>query len=443
MKLSYTLLAAAAVMLSVSAAAQTKVTDRPSFKELPTVQKASPKSFDLPSYKSTTRSVDNPELTLQATKGVSYDYHDLQAGNNAYQLILTNCTMDGKTPTSSGQLLNVVLFGPDGDDKLPPAGTYTFNDEYDYPGHLCFGSNIAEYMDVFPHPEDPEAGMVAYVYNLDGGTIEIAENNGVYTITAHLNGYTDNSEDEENPIRGEITASYTGKLEYVDGDPYVPYVPLNGDVELKNLNVSGRYTDGDYNIAFYNVPLDEDGFIIGPGDLMATEIFVPAKTSMNLNDLCGTFTPVDALTEGIVPGHFMQGIWFEYWGNWLSMGTNLTVYQEDMPQLTGLATGGTIDISRDGDTFTVVFDLTTPEENHITGTWIGPIAEFITDMGSEASVGELPDGQQSIRGGRGCVYAPENARVYNIAGIETGRSNLAPGLYMVVSGGNAKKVVVK
>lgn len=64
-------------------------------------------------------------------------------------------------------------------------------------------------------------------------------------------------------------------------------------------------------------------------------------------------------------------------------------------------------------------------------------------MGSEASVGEIPDGQQSIRGGRGCVYAPENARVYNIAGIETGRSNLAPGLYMVVSGGNAKKVVVK
>ena len=61
-------------------------------------------------------------------------------------------------------------------------------------------------------------------------------------------------------------------------------------------------------------------------------------------------------------------------------------------------------------------------------------------MGSEASVGELTDGQQSIRG---CVYAPENARVYNIAGIETDRSNLAPGLYMVVSGGNAKKVVVK
>ena len=60
-----------------------------------------------------------------------------------------------------------------------------------------------------------------------------------------------------------------------------------------------------------------------------------------------------------------------------------------------------------------------------------------------ATAQSVIDASQSIRGGRGCVYAPENARVYNIAGIETGRSNLAPGLYMVVSGGNAKKVVVK
>lgn len=435
---------AATGMFSVSAAAQPKVTDRPIFKELSQAKSVVTKAHDVPAYSSsTTRSAENPELNLQATKAVSYDYHNLQAGNNSYQLILANCELDGKTPASAGQYVDVVLFGPDGDDKLPPVGIYTYHDEYEYPGGLVFGSNFAEYMDVFPHPEDPSAGLVAYQYQFNGGTIEVSENDGVYTIVGNVTGYQVIEDSTEEPETVNITFSYTGKLEYVDGDPYVPYVPLNGDVELKNLNVSGRYTDGDYNIAFYNVPLDEEGFIIGPGDLMATEIFVPDKTSMDLNDLCGTFTPVDALTEGIVPGHFMQGIWFEYWGNWLSMGTNLTVYQEDMPQLTGLATGGTIDISRDGDTFTVVFNLTTPEENHITGTWTGPIAEFITDMGSEASVGELTDGQQSIRGGRGCVYAPENARVYNITGIETGRSNLAPGLYVVVSDGNAKKVVVK
>lgn len=48
-----------------------------------------------------------------------------------------------------------------------------------------------------------------------------------------------------------------------------------------------------------------------------------------------------------------------------------------------------------------------------------------------------------IKGGVGCVTAPENAKVYNFAGMQVGKENLAKGIYIVRYAGKAVKVVVR
>lgn len=48
-----------------------------------------------------------------------------------------------------------------------------------------------------------------------------------------------------------------------------------------------------------------------------------------------------------------------------------------------------------------------------------------------------------ISGGHGCVIAPEEAEVYNLAGIRTGHDNLPAGVYVVRYGTRVRKVVVK
>lgn len=48
-----------------------------------------------------------------------------------------------------------------------------------------------------------------------------------------------------------------------------------------------------------------------------------------------------------------------------------------------------------------------------------------------------------ICGGRGEIIAPEDARVFDLSGMETGKQNLAPGVYIVVLPGVTSKVVVR
>ncbi len=53
------------------------------------------------------------------------------------------------------------------------------------------------------------------------------------------------------------------------------------------------------------------------------------------------------------------------------------------------------------------------------------------------------DASVFISGGNGCVYAPAEAEVYNLAGIRTGHDNLPAGVYVVRYGSKICKVVVK
>ena len=148
--------------------------------------------------------------------------------------------------------------------------------------------------------------------------------------------------------------------------------------------------------------------------------------------------------SGATPGTFMQGVWYDIFGGYYAaIGTALTIYDDDLNEANvGLAADGTVKVSRDGDIFTFDFDLVTPENDRMTGRWTGPIADYIEDFSPEG-VASPAIGSGAIRGGKGCITAPAGARAYNLSGAMTGLSNLPAGIYIVRSGNETAKVVVR
>lgn len=56
---------------------------------------------------------------------------------------------------------------------------------------------------------------------------------------------------------------------------------------------------------------------------------------------------------------------------------------------------------------------------------------------------DVQNNSEGIRVVDGAIIAPEGSVVFNIHGLRVGGENLAPGIYIVVNGNNACKVLVK
>lgn len=398
-----------------------------------------------------TRSAENPETNCVATEANFYYDGEFMSGAGGYWLMLSSAGLDKSNPTHTGQLARLyILSEPDADPKHPhlPTGTFTAmpGDEFEA-GY--FAPDGTDFLDVFPNPDDPEAGLVCYSWNAKSGTITITEGeNGVYTITADLDCISTADAEAENPDPEIVkcTASYTGEVPYVD---YYAYIPITTDREVEITGVSGRYMEeegiGIYSIAFYNVPLDDDGFIIGSGDLLNMECYVEATSKMELDKLCGTYTPVDALADGMIKGRFMEGVWYNIFGSvWGAFGTSLTEYLDDGSMLTGLCTDGTITVSKgeNAEEYSVVFDLVTPENKTVKAKWSGRLGDYVADYAYDSIKGVADDGF-SVTARGGSIEAPEGAEVFTISGMRVGRDNLPAGVYVVRHGGKSQKVIMK
>ena len=211
----------------------------------------------------------------------------------------------------------------------------------------------SDFLDAFPDPDDPESGLVAYIWKINAGSVSITINNDIYENQGTADYYVIKSDGLHGDIissqTGEVlesrdlSATYLGNLYFNDPNAYTP---LGGDVVLDIPNLSGRYMDGGgWTLTFYGVELDPDGFIIGPGDLFNVELITDDPGHMDPELLQGTFTPCDLLVEQ-VPGCFGQGVWMEFWGMWMSLGTSLNVYNENLEvERVGLAVEGEIVIT--------------------------------------------------------------------------------------------------
>lgn len=90
-------------------------------------------------------------------------------------------------------------------------------------------------------------------------------------------------------------------------------------------------------------------------------------------------------------------------------------------------------------------DKSTPVAQPVTNIRQDESGKILFDFGeSDSGVdGVVADESVPIQGGKGCVHAPDGSRVFNIYGVETGRDNLSPGIYIVTAGGKSLKVSVK
>lgn len=387
------------------------------------------------------RSVDEPQTVFTATEASFYDFGDaLENGTNAYYLFLSTAEMRQGNPTQTCQMARIFFLTEPTDgssDPVLPIGTFPYAETAEA-GTLV--PEMTEILDVFPNPDDPSLGLVAYSFVPADGTLTIEKDDeGVYTISLQCEGVLLDQETGDEIMRQPCEVTYTGAVPYED---IYAYIPLEGDYELNIPNLSGRYSDGDYTLTFYSVALDEDGFIIGGGDLLNAEIFVDNVSPMNPDDLVGTYSPVDVFTEGPVPGKYMQGVWYDVFGGYYAaIGTSLTVYDENVEVTNvGLATEGSITVTKEGNEHKFVFDLVTPEGHKMTGSWQGVVADYVSDYTSGV---ETIGNDVVIAGGKGRVIAPAGAEVYTLSGVRTGSESLAAGCYIVRNNGTVKKVMVK
>ena len=445
---TFVALSAAAAPLAPKTPAEI-LRDIDSYEPLSRIRLASP-PMALP-----TRSLDDPQADLDATYAEYCNYGDLLGnGTNIYMLYLTNTEISKGIPVAEGQMcrLEIIAEAAENPSDPMPQGTYTCIDlDKDAPVAGTFVAIDSDFLDAFPDPDDPESGLVAYIWKINAGSVSITINNDIYENQGTADYYVIKSDGLHGDIissqTGEVlesrdlSATYLGNLYFNDPNAYTP---LGGDVVLDIPNLSGRYMDGGgWTLTFYGVELDEDGFIIGPGDLFNVELITDDPGFMDPELLQGTFTPCDLLVEQ-VPGCFGQGVWMEFWGMWMSLGTSLNVYNENLEvERVGLAVEGEIVITKVSDGIHHFdFDVTTPEGDRMTGSWEGSISDNVADFSS--GVDETGLGSNgAVKGCHGYIEAPEGARVFNAAGIETGLTDLAPGIYIVRLADRAVKVVVK
>lgn len=382
-----------------------------------------------------TRSVDEPETEFVASNACYYVYED-----GLWYIFLSNTGLDKGNPTTEGQYMRILLQTDPVEDPSAatlPIGVFEGSDEFET-DHFIYGYSLC--MDIFENPDAPGSGeLVAYQYAATDGVLEISYSDGEYHIMASFLGLNDYGEGVDERV---CKAEYAGEVPYVDINAYTP---LAGDVEFNPAGASGRYTEGNYSIAFYSDGmLDEEGWIVDAGQLLNMDLFVPNEAPMNPEAIVGTYTPVDVMNEGEVPGCFVQGIWYEMFGMYVPMGTRLAIYDKygDMTNV-GLAAEGSITVSREGDDYIVAFDLITVEGSKITGQWKGDLMAAVTDFSDPTGVESIDSESDAVFGEEGRIVAPENAVIYNMTGRIVGASDLSSGVYVVKHGNRVKKVFVK
>lgn len=389
-------------------------------------------------------SPESPETSLTATKAQFYYYPNYYGdGTSCYQVVMTNCESgfseggQGTLPNGPGQLLCVFLCGPQSADKNNPevpVGEYTFAET---PSAFTFSSDFSHWVDAFT---DSDGSLKGWQMPPVGGTISITKENGVYSVVANIT-VKPNDGDEI-----QCSATYNGEINKPGPMPGLP----SADYSLTIPNLSGIYyaSEGVFNLSFYGCQLDENGFIIGRGDLTNVMIVYRGNGDL-LNALVGEHTCVPYLeSQNSQDGNYLGGYLYAITSDFvLPMGTYNAIYNDyGQIEACGLAAGGTINVAPIGDikdgNLKFDFNLTTEQGGKMTGSWSGNVYGKIEGL-EPAGVEDITDDNQPIMGLSGCIVAPSDAQIFTISGTVSGRDNLQPGIYVVRHNGNVKKVIVK
>lgn len=334
--------------------------------------------------------------------GIYYGTYN-EAGE--YLLLLSDAEVTAEGyPTKAGQSL--VMFYAMGEPSTDPkdiqfsSGQYTPASDFSkYSLYNGEGYLIYEYCTGFDEDGEPEGWYV----DLNYVTMNVKNNGGSYYID-FKGGLDERLTDTDYDIDfKDVHLVFDGPIEFSNQDPSY-YEPLTEDYEMMPTAMSANYTCtpsygyGNYSFAFYNTPVDDDGFIDGAGDVIGMELLTDPSVPMNLEDLNGEYTVTSIMDGPYTPGHFLDGVNYEYYGNYFAMGTYLAFYDETGSPTTTKAfvTGGTAKISVDGTNITYDFDFIVEGDHHVRMKMTAS-SETIYDYTSSSAKQHKPAKQHSLQ----------------------------------------------
>lgn len=329
--------------------------------------------------------------SITFTDPVTYDFEQEASyatsifyGSRQYNLRLSDKPLANGLPTEVGQMvLRVYPIAPDPANSSIncnlAAGRYEANKSFEnYSLYLGDSWFCVLYCTGFVDGQ-PQG----YSFPLSHGALNVSYNADGSASLDFKGGFAEPNETLGNVQNIHIT--YNGTVEYDNQDPKA-YKSLTEDMNVVPTGMGGRYetdyygTYGMYTMALFNTPIDNDGFVVGAGEVVNLSLITKYTEHMDINNLAGEYTVADVINGPYEPGKFLSGTLYENYGMYFPMGTNLSFYDENGYQINkyGFAKTGSIKVTVDGDKITFTGDIETENGKHFTFNYTGP-ASAISD----------------------------------------------------------------
>lgn len=316
-------------------------------------------------------------------------------GGTGYSLHLSDAPVSPQGyPTEAGQnVLRLYVFAnpsADSNNAMIERGRYDISGDNTV-GHLYNAAN--GYTVLMQCLEMQETGPYGYTMEFVSGAMNLEyEADGSANIV--FRGKLVDYGEEYASLPKNIKVTFKGNITYDNQDPN-SYQTLTGDVVMQPTGLSGGYSNvagmyGSYTLTYYNVTLDESGYITSGGELMNYEILTAEGNPMDVAaQLPGDYTITNAMEGPWAPGNYLGGMIYPGWG--IPIGTYYTVYGEGgvETRLKGFATGGTVHIDVADGNVRLQANLTAEGGHKMTMDYTAP-ATSIIDRDNMASVKGQP-----------------------------------------------------
>ncbi len=314
-------------------------------------------------------------------------------GGNGYSLHLSDAPVSPEGyPTVAGQnVLRMYVIANESDDSNNAhieGGRYVISPDYALGNMYNGGSGYTVLMQCL---EMQETGPYGWTIEFDSGSLNVeyaADGTTNMVFRGKLHDYGEGYES----LPKNIKVTFKGNVAYDNQDPN-SYQTLTEDVTMVPAALSGGYTNvagmyGSYTLTYYNVELDADGFIVGPGELLNFELLTAEGETMDAAaQLPGDYTVTDAMNGPWAPGNYLNGMLYPGYG--FPMGTYYAVYGEGGAEtrLKGFVTDGTVHVDVDGDNVRMQANLIAEGGHTITMDYTAPVSSIIERSYMKAKAG--------------------------------------------------------
>ena len=262
---------------------------------------------------------------------------------------------------------------PDGDNAMITPGVYRISDAHEKGTVDAYNSRFM----IAGEIQDGEATK-GYTFKFVDGTVTVDHDaDGVYTIAADMRI-------ERSGVEENIKCTYQGKLAFTNIDP-ARYNPLAEDVNMVPHAMSGNYSKdsngayGIYNLAIFNTPVDDGGFINGAGEVICFTLISPYSDKMDLDKFAGTYENVIVSAPGVTytPFAFLAGIYENFYGSYMPQCSFYCRYDDALQMdVIGLFAKGKVVVTKEGDNIRLKGDMITLQGKRVTVEATAPPSSF-------------------------------------------------------------------